>query len=235
MLLKAEHLFFSYHNAPAVDDLSLEVGPEELIGLLGKNGAGKTTLLKIFADLLARDSGMLSLDQVDPMVRPLKYRKWIAYLPESCPLYQEMTVQRYLTYRARLKGERMLRVRRRVKEAAETCGLEAALHQRIDTLSLGFRKRIGLADVLLRHPKLMLLDDPMASLDVEGRKHILEILKKTSERSSVILAGHEVDEILSIATRVVVIRDGKIVYDQPREELSIEEKNGQKKEVLSYL
>lgn len=235
MLLKAEHLFFSYRNTPAIGDLSLEVGSEELIGLLGKSGAGKTTLLKLFAGLLACDSGMLSLDRFDPMERPLKYRKGIAFLPESCPLYQEMTVQAYLSYRARLKGERILRARRRVEESARAFGLQDCLHKRIANLSYGFRKRIGLADVLLRHSKLMLLDDPMASLDYESRKAMLEILKKNSERSSILLAGHEVDDILSIATRIVILRDGKVVYDAPRTQPSNRGEDHQRDEVLSYL
>lgn len=167
-MLEVDHISFSYGRHTVLDDVAFDVAPGEIVALAGPNGAGKTTLLRLLSCLLMQDSGTVRLDNINPLERPIKYRRAIGYLSEHCPLYSEMTVEEYLIYRVRLKGERSMRVRRRVSEALEDCGLEEQRKTRIRLLSQGFRKRVGLADALVQHPKLLLLDDPLAGLRREA-------------------------------------------------------------------
>jgi len=210
-MLEVVHLSFSYGAHRVLDDVTFDVAPGEIVGVTGSNGAGKTTLLRVLASLLMQDEGDIRLDNVDPLARPIKYRRGIGYLSEYCPLYNEMTVEDYLTYRVRLKGERNLRVRRRVGETLEMCGLDAVRKSRVRPLSHGFRKRLGLADALVLHPKLLLLDDPLAGLDVPHRKKMAAVLTAASARSAIVLAGHEIFEMLDWCTRFIVLHEGHIV------------------------
>jgi ABC-2 type transport system ATP-binding protein len=209
-MLEVNHITFSYGNHAVLDDVTFDVAPGEIVALTGANGAGKTTLLRLLACLLMQDSGTIRLDTVDPLVRPVKYRRGIGYLSEHCPLYSEMTVEGYLTYRVKLKGERSLRVRRRVSETLEQCGLDEARKTRVRLLSHGYRKRLGLADALIMHPKLLLLDDPLAGLDMPHRKKTAAVLTAASARAAVVLAGHEIQEMLEWCTRFIVLYRGRV-------------------------
>lgn len=209
-MLEVEHITFSYGEHRVLEGVTFDVAPGEIVGLTGANGAGKTTLLRILACLLMQDEGSVRLDAVNPLLRPVKYRRGIGYLSERCPLYGEMTVEEYLVYRVRLKGERNLRVRRRVEETLEQCGLGGERRTRVRLLSNGFRKRLGLADALVMHPKLLLLDDPLAGIDVPHRKKIAAVLTAASSRAAVVLAGHEVREMLEWCTRFVVLHRGRV-------------------------
>ncbi len=209
-MLEINHITFSYGAHTVLNDITFDVAPGEIVAVAGANGAGKTTLLRLLACLLMQDSGDVRLDAVDPLVRPVKYRRGIGYLSEHCPLYSEMTVEGYLTYRVQLKGERSLRVRRRVSETLELCGLADERKTRVRLLSQGYRKRLGLADALVLHPKLLLLDDPLAGLDVPHRKRMAEVLTAASARAAVVLAGHEIHEMLAWCTRFVVLHRGRV-------------------------
>jgi len=210
-MLEVDHITFSYGSLKALDDVTFDVAPGEIVALVGTNGAGKTTLLRVLACLLMQDAGMVRLDTVNPLERPVKYRRGIGYLSEKCPLYGEMTVEEYLIYRVRLKGERHMRVRRRVGETLTLCGLEEARRTLVRRLSHGFRKRLGLADALVMHPKLLLLDDPLAGLDVTQRKKIAAVLTAASARAAVVAAGHEIHDMLEWCTRFVVLSRGRVV------------------------
>lgn len=212
MLLDVRNLRFSYGPHRVLSDVSFDVAPGEIVGLVGPNGAGKTTLLKILATLLLPDSGSITLSDTNPFELPIKYRRSLGYLPESCPLYPEMSVTDYLVYRAKLKGERAPRIRRRVTDALATCGLAEVASQEIASLSKGYQKRVGLADAMLRRPKLILLDDPLAGLDAASRTRTGEILSAASVRSAIILAGHEIHEMIGWCTRFLVLRQGRLVY-----------------------
>lgn len=226
-MLEIEHVSFSYGRHRVLDDVTFDVAPGEIVAVTGANGAGKTTLLRLLACLLMQDEGTVRLDAVNPLERPIRYRHGIGYLSEHCPLYSDMTVEAYLTYRVRLKGERSMRVRRRVSEAMELCGLGEMGKTRVRLLSLGYRKRVGLADALALHPKLLLLDDPLAGLDARQRKKTAAVLTAASARSAVLVAGHEIQEMLGWCTRFVVLTRGRVaalyrVSDYARDELAQE-------------
>ena len=209
-MLEVDHISFSYGRHKVLDDVTFDVAPGEIVAVTGANGAGKTTLMKVLACLLMQDAGAVRLDAVNPLLRPVKYRRGIGYLSEHCPLYSEMTVEEFLTYRVRLKGERALRVRRRVNEALEMCGLEAEGKTRVRLLSRGYRKRVGLADALISHPKLLLLDDLLEGLDVAQRKKNAAVLSAASSRAAVVVTGHEISEMLDWCTRFIVLNKGRV-------------------------
>ncbi|MFA7174345.1 MAG: ATP-binding cassette domain-containing protein [Kiritimatiellia bacterium] len=209
-MLNIEHISFSYGKKQVLQDISFDVAPGEIVAVVGANGAGKTTLLRILAFILMQDAGNVVLDGVDPLLRPMQYRRWIGYLSERCPLYEEMTVLQFLTYRLRLRGERILRERRRLKGALESCGLEEVSKKEIRSLSSGYKKRVGLADALMMHPRVLLLDDPLTDLDVARRIKIGATLTALSAHSAVILAGHEISDLLEWCTRFVVLKEGRV-------------------------
>lgn len=209
-MLNVQHIAFAFGRKHVLRDVTFSVAAGEIVGVLGANGTGKTTLLRVLATCLMQDAGTVSLDDINPLATPLRYRKRIGYLPETSPLYPEMEVNEYLTYRAALKGERFLRIRRRVKEVLNLCELNPVSHSRIKNLSLGYRKRVGLADVLLRRPTLMLLDDLLPGLDAAHRKKTAEVLTAAAPRAAILLTGHELHELAAICTRFILLENGAV-------------------------
>ena len=210
-MFEIEHITFTYGERRVLDNITLDVAPGEIVALTGPNGAGKTTLLKVLAGVLVQDEGTIRLDDVDALGRPISYRRGIGYLSERCPLYDDMTVETYLIYRLRLKGERNMRVRRRVSEAVEMCGLVSETLTPIKLLSQGYRKRVGLADALIMHPKVLLLDDLLDGLDISQRKKTAAVLSAASARSAVLVSGHEITDMVTWCTRFVVLKNGRVV------------------------
>ncbi len=210
LMFEVRNIAFSYRQEMVLKDVSFVVSPGEVVCILGANGAGKTTLLRVLATLAVPESGKILCDGKDALERAVSYRKNLGYLPEEIGLYDDMTVKEYLLYRARLKGEAMRRIRRRVAEAAQACLLTDKLRVLIRDLSMGYRKRVALADVILLRPRLVLMDDFLAGLDYGMRVAAREILSNVAAFSSVIMTGHEVEDLAASATRFLVLRDGVI-------------------------
>jgi ABC-2 type transport system ATP-binding protein len=210
-MLEVKNITFSYTTQETLGNITFDVAPGEIVAVAGTNGAGKTTLLRLLSCLLMQDSGNVLIDGVDSLTRPIAYRSKLGYLSERCPLYEEMTVEEYLTYRLRLKGERQLRVRRRIDEVISQCRLDEHRKSVIRLLSYGFRKRVGLAEALTTHPSLLLLDDPLAGLDLPQRKQIAEMLTTVASRSAILVAGHEIAFLLEWCTRFLVLHRGRLV------------------------
>lgn len=209
-MIEVRNLAFTYHSKPVLRDVSFVVSPGETVSIVGANGAGKTTLLKVLATLAVPDSGMVMLDGQDALARPIRYRHQISYLPEKIALYEDMTVKAYLRYRANLKGEPAKRIRRRLSEAAEMCQIADLLRIPIRTLSTGQKKRVALADALLLRPRVLLLDDFLAGLDVRMRRMAGEVLSNAAAFSSVIITGHEVEDFAKWTTRFLILENGVI-------------------------
>lgn len=209
-MIEVRNIAFSYNNRPVLRDVSFVVSPGETVSIVGANGAGKTTLMKLMAMLAVPDSGKVMIDGQDAPLRPLRYLHQVGYLPEKVALYEDMTVKEYLRYRACLKGEASRRVRRRLSEAAELCHLEGMMRCPIMTLSAGQRKRVALADTLLLRPRVLLLDDILSGLDYEMRRAIGDILSSAAAFSSVIVTGHELEDMAKWTSRFLVLSQGTI-------------------------
>lgn len=209
-MFEVRNISFSY-SRQVLRDVSFVVSPGETVSILGANGAGKTTLFRVLATLAKPDSGMVLSDGQNAFATPLKYRRQLGYLPEKTSLYEDMTVKEYLAYRANLKGEPPKRIRRRIGEAADICRIsEPVMRSVIRHLSYGQQKRVALADALLLRPRVLLLDDFLAGLDSTMRLAAGEILSDAAAFSSVIITGHEIDDLMKWSTKFLILRDGVI-------------------------
>lgn len=209
-MFEVRNIAFAYRSTPVLRDVSFVVSPGEAVCLVGGNGAGKTTLLKILATLAVPAAGQVQYDGQDALVQTMRYRRQLGYMQERPSLYDDMTVRAYLAYRARLKGEPEKRIRRRIGEAADICQIADALGRSIGRLSYGLRKRVALADAMLLRPRVLLLDDFLAGLDTEMREAAGGVLSSVAAFSSVIVTGHEIEDMAKWATRFLVLRDGVI-------------------------
>ena len=204
-MLEVKHISFSWGRGPLLDDVSFTVAPGETVALAGANGAGKTTLLRILAGVCLPSAGTVVGDSVDLFLSPLRYRRLLGYLPESAAVEPGMTVKDYLKYRAVLKGEMQKKIRHRVLEAMELCGLSARANVRVDALSQGLRKRVALADAILLRPRFLLLDD------AETRISVSRIIQSVSSFAAIIVSGHELDEMQGFTTKFLVLKDGHLI------------------------
>lgn len=209
-MLDIRNIAFTYRSTPVLRDVSFMVSPGEAVGIAGANGAGKTTLLKVLSTLAVPDSGQVLFDGRNAFAHSLDYRRQLGYLPEHIALYDDMTVKEYLVYRAKLKGEPAKRIRRRVGEAAEMCKVSDLMRRPMRWLSAGIKKRVALADALLLRPRVLLLDDFLAGLDPEMRDAAGEVLANAASFSSVIVTGHEVEDLARWTTRFLVLRNGTV-------------------------
>lgn len=220
-MLEVDDVTFLYAPGRGIAHASLKVAPGEVVGIVGGNGAGKSTLLGLVSAAMLPQQGVISLALSDLSGRTRRYRsdqgigyrRHVGYLSELAPLYDEMSVARYLRFRAKLKGERFLRIRRRVNEALVRCGLESLRRANIGRLSLGQRRRVALAEAILTLPEVLILDDPFAGLDATLRANIGEVLRDVAIRSHVLVSGHDPILLKSCCTRFAVVEKGHIVAD----------------------
>lgn len=207
-MLEVRNIAFSYDRKKVLRDVSFVVSPGEVVTIVGANGAGKTTLMRILATLQLPDAGTVMMDGVDALARPLRYRRQLGYLPERIALYDDMTVKEYLRYRALLKGEPAKRVRRRVSESVELCQIGDILRTQVGALSAGQRKRVAIADAMILRPRVLLLDDFLSGLDGAMRAATGSLLSSAVAFSSVIVTGHEFEDLAKWTTRFLVLHDG---------------------------
>ncbi|MGN0853984.1 MAG: ABC transporter ATP-binding protein [Kiritimatiellia bacterium] len=209
-MFEVRNIAFAYRSRSVLRDVSFVVSPGETVCLVGDNGAGKTTLLRVLSTRMSPGAGQVLIDGQDALARPLRYRHQLGYMQEHPALYDDMTVRAYLTYRAQLKGEPEKRIRRRVGEAAEICQISDDLGTLIGFLSYGLKKRVALADAMLLRPRVLLLDDFLAGLDSSMRAAASGVLASVAAFSSVIVTGHELEDLAHLATRFLVLRNGVI-------------------------
>ncbi len=212
-MLEARDISFSYPGRRVLGGVSFSVAPGETVCVAGGNGAGKTTLLRILATLAVPDAGRIVFDGQDALIHQLRYRRQLGYMQEAPALYEEMTVKEYLVYRARLKGEPEKRIRRRIFEACEECGLAGIVKSPIAPLSAGQKKCVALADAVLLRPRVLLLDDFLAGMDRESRRRAGAILAAAASFSCVVATGHEIADLAAFAKRFLVLKGGTIAAD----------------------
>ncbi len=224
-----ERLTKKYGVQRAVDDISFKVKTGEVLGFLGPNGAGKTTTMKAITSYLVPDAGEIHVGEYSVFQKPQDVKKVIGYLPEHNPLYPEMTVIDYLKFVADLQGINKSRVRERILEMVNVCGLEGEKHKKIGELSKGYRQRVGLAQALIHDPEVLILDEPTTGLDPNQIVEIRELIKKIGREKTVILSSHILAEVEATCDRILIISKGKIVADGTAEDLR---KHAQGKELL---
>jgi len=209
-MIEVEHLTKRYGDLIAVNDISFSLEEGDIVGFLGPNGAGKSTTMKIITGCLAADSGSVRIAGYDILKKPKEAKRFIGYLPEVPPLYDEMTVSAYLDYVADLKDVSRKRKKFLKDMVIQECGLERVYRRLIKHLSKGYRQRVGIAQAIINDPAILILDEPTIGLDPKQVKEIRELIKGLTGKRTVILSTHIIYEVTMICQRVIIINEGKI-------------------------
>jgi ABC-2 type transport system ATP-binding protein len=212
-MIKTEHLSKRYNGLTAVDDVSFVVRPGEVLGFLGPNGAGKTTTMRMLAGFVRPTSGKASICGHDVEGDSLKAKASLGYLPEGAPTYGEMSVRRFLDFIADLRGLTGTRRRERLDHVVGRLQLEGVLEQSVETLSKGFRRRVGLAQAIVHDPPVMILDEPTDGLDPNQKHEVRTLINEMSREKIVVISTHILEEVDAVCTRAVIIARGRIVAD----------------------
>lgn len=209
MSILVENITKVYGTQKALNDVSFEVHPGEIVGFLGPNGAGKSTMMKILTCYIPQTSGKASVCGYDVSEQSLLVRKQVGYLPEHNPLYLDMYVKEYLEFIGGL--HKVENIRTRVKEMIELTGLQIEQNKKIGALSKGYRQRVGIAQAMIHNPKVLIMDEPTTGLDPNQLEEIRGLIKNIGKEKTVMLSTHIMQEVEAVCNRVIIINHGEIV------------------------
>jgi len=212
-MIKAQNLTKLFGPARAVDDISFTVEKGEVLGFLGPNGAGKTTTMKMLTGFLEPTSGSAQICGRDICTETLLAQRDIGYLPEGSPLYGEMTPKTFLDFVARARGMDKKARSEAAQKVVEKIGLGPVMDQRIETLSKGYGRRLGLAQALIHDPRVLILDEPTDGLDPNQKFEVRALIKKLAREKAIIISTHILEEVESLCTRAIIIHQGRLVAD----------------------
>lgn len=218
-MIEINHLVKAFGNLRAVDDLSFTVQAGEVLGFLGPNGAGKSTCMKMITGFLQPDSGSVEVFGLSLADNPIGVKKLLGYLPEGAPSYGDMTVRSFLNFVAELRGFKGLDKAEKVRNVLEKLQLESVKLQTIDTLSKGFKRRVGLAQAIIHDPKVLILDEPTDGLDPNQKQQVRALIKNLSRDKIVIISTHILEEVSAVCSRAIIIDKGQLVADGTPTEL----------------
>ncbi len=231
-MIRLENVCKNYGNFPAIVDVSFEILRGEVVGFLGPNGAGKTTTMRIITGFTPPSSGYASVGGYDTVNHSLEARKLIGYLPETVPLYLDMTVSDYLKYMGRLRGMSSAQVDRRLPRLIEMLQLGDYRDRLTGKLSKGYRQRTGIAQAIIHEPNVLVLDEPTIGIDPIQVVETREIIKELGNEHTLLLSSHILPEVASVCDRVIVIHDGRIVADDKPSVLSNKLQSSERIEVV---
>ena len=216
-MIRLQNLTKDYGSLRAVDQISFEINEGEILGFLGPNGAGKTTTLKMITCYLSPTSGDIEVEDMNIHEEQIEIKKLIGYLPEHNPLYIDMTVYEYLRFIADIRD--ITNFKARMKEVIEQCGLNGVVNKPINTLSKGYKQRVGFAQAILHDPKILILDEPTSGLDPNQIVEIRNLIKELGKEKTLVISSHILQEVQAVCDRIIIINKGKIVADGSTEEL----------------
>ncbi len=214
-MIEVKQLVKTYGSKRAVDNISFNVSRGEILGFLGPNGAGKSTTMKMITGFISPDSGTALVDGQDVTSDPVAVKRKLGYLPESAPSYGEMNVDEFLRFIADARGiTDTVEQRARVEHAIQRTHLTGVRKQAIETLSKGYKQRVGFAQALLHDPAALILDEPTDGLDPNQKNEVRSLIKTLAVEKAVILSTHILEEVDAICTRVIIISQGKLIVDE---------------------
>jgi ABC-2 type transport system ATP-binding protein len=228
-MIRVENLTKDYGDRAAISDLSFEIAKGEIVGFLGPNGAGKTTTMKILTGFMAPTSGSVLIGGVDVFEDPISAKSKIGYLPETPPLYTDMTVVSYLKYVAGLRGVARADLNASVNKALESLNLKDVQNRLIGNLSKGFRQRVGIAQAIVSDPEVLILDEPTVGLDPKQVAQFRALLNELRGKHTIILSTHILPEVQASCERVIIINEGRIVAKDSLKALSEKSKAGMRR------
>jgi ABC-2 type transport system ATP-binding protein len=234
-MIKTEHLTKRYGTLTAVDDVTFQVGPGEVLGFLGPNGAGKTTAMRMLAGFVTPTSGSGSICGHDIGSDTLAAKSALGYLPEGAPLYGEMTVRSFLAFIADLRALAGERRSARLAHVIEHLQLGDVLDQTIETLSKGFRRRVGLAQAIVHDPPVLILDEPTDGLDPNQKHEVRTLINDMARDKIIVISTHILEEVDAVCTRAIIIAAGRVVADATPADLQRRHPSGKLDDVFRQL
>jgi ABC-2 type transport system ATP-binding protein len=214
-MIEVKGLVKNYGEKRAVDGVSFQVRRGDILGFLGPNGAGKSTTMKILTGFIRADAGTATVDGIDVSRDPVAVKRRLGYLPESAPAYPEMTVEEFLRFIAEVRGFRSSdRKKERVEHVLGLTQLVSVRKQTIETLSKGYKQRVGFAQALIHNPPALVLDEPTDGLDPNQKNEVRTLIKNMAAEKAVVLSTHILEEVDAICNRVIIISRGRVVADE---------------------
>ncbi|MDT8301092.1 MAG: ATP-binding cassette domain-containing protein [Sedimentisphaerales bacterium] len=218
-MIEVRKLRRSFGPVVAVDGISFSVEKGQVLGLLGPNGAGKSTAMRMLACFLRPDSGTANICGYDIQQNPIEVRKTIGYLAENVPAYNEMTVGSFLDFICDAREIKGNARKKALDKVVPICSIESVYHQTIETLSKGYKRRVGLAQALIHDPDVLILDEPTDGLDPNQKHEVRKLINKMSKEKCIIISTHILEEVEAVCSRTIIIAKGKILVDSTPEEL----------------
>jgi ABC-2 type transport system ATP-binding protein len=219
-LINAKNLTKSFDDFIAVDNIDLDVSRGEVVGFLGPNGAGKSTTMKMLTGFLEPDSGSIEICNVDIKKDPLQAKGFIGYLPEGAPTYSDMEVCDFLSFVGKMRGlDNKKLLSSRLSDMADQINLKAVWNRPIETLSKGFKRRVGIAQALIHDPDILILDEPTDGLDPNQKHEMRSLIKNISKNKAIVISTHILEEVEAVCSRAIIISDGKLLANEKPENL----------------
>ncbi len=217
--IKVKSLTKSFGPIHAVRDVSFEVNHGEVLGFLGPNGAGKSTTMKMITGFLEPTDGTVEVNGYDVLDNPIAVKRSIGYLPEGAPAYGEMTVRNFLNFIADIRQLSGSSRQKRIDEVVDIINIKDVIDQSIETLSKGFKRRVGLAQAILHDPNVLILDEPTDGLDPNQKHEVRKLIKEMSENKAIIISTHILEEVDAVCSRAIIISSGELLFDGTPTEL----------------
>jgi ABC-2 type transport system ATP-binding protein len=217
-MIEVKEIRRSFGPVVAVDGISFNVGKGEVLGLLGPNGAGKSTAMRILACFLRPDSGTATVCGYDILQSPIQVRQSLGYLGENVPAYNEMTVGSFLNFICDVRAIKGNDRKRALDRIVPMCSIDSVYHQTIETLSKGYKRRVGLAQAMIHDPQVLILDEPTDGLDPNQKHEVRQLINRMSKDKCIIVSTHILEEVEAVCSRTIIIARGRILVDStPRE------------------
>jgi gliding motility-associated transport system ATP-binding protein len=213
-MIEIDHLSKTFGPITAVDDISFSVAKGEVLGFLGPNGAGKSTTMKMITGFLPPSSGTARVAGFDVRQKPLEVKRRVGYLPEGAPMWPDMTPAAFLEFVARVRGLSGADADSKIETAIRKTQISDVLHQPIETLSKGFKRRLGLAQALLHDPEVLILDEPTDGLDPNQKYEVRELIRGMAGSKAIVISTHILEEVEAVCSRAIIIAHGRIVADE---------------------
>ncbi len=218
-MLEIRRLSKAFGSFVAVDGVSFDVSKGEVLGFLGPNGAGKSTTMKMVTGFLEPSGGQVYVCGKDIAADPVSCKSALGYLPEGAPAYPDMTPAEFLAFVAEIRGFGKSEAKRRIEEVVRKVHLEDVLAKPIDTLSKGFKRRVGLAQAILHDPQVLIMDEPTDGLDPNQKHEVRELIRAMATEKAIVLSTHILEEVEAVCTRAIIINRGRLVFDGTPAEL----------------
>ena len=234
-LIEIEHLTKRFGHFTAVDNVSFSVARGEVLGFLGPNGAGKSTTMRMLAGFMPPSTGTARICGHDVQSDGIAARRMLGFLPEGAPTYPDMTAEGFLRFVAKVRGYRGRELNERVANAVALTHLELVLDQPIETLSKGFKRRVGLAQALLHDPPVLVLDEPTDGLDPNQKREVRALIAEMRPHKAIVISTHILEEVDAVCTRAIIIAAGRVVADETPEALQARHPSGRLEDVFHQL